>query len=74
MDDSDLNWTTRFLVAMCTDVDGVVFCVHLSPVRIGLNKRVTPGTRDRIFLGCVFVALAHAGYVMAGDSTMGAGT
>lgn len=46
----------------------------LFKVRIGLNKRVLPGTRDKIFLGCIFGALTHAGYVMIGDSSMGAGT
>ena len=42
-------------------------------VRIGLNGRVAPKTRDGIFIGAVLTALAHAGYVMSGDSSMGAG-
>ena len=45
-----------------------------SPVRIGLRGRVAPATRDRLFFGAVLVALGHAGYVMSGDSSMGAGT
>ena len=44
------------------------------PVRIGLRGRVAPATRDRLFFGAVLVALGHAGYVMSGDSSMGAGT
>lgn len=42
-------------------------------VRIGLNGRVKPATRDKIFMGSVLVALAHAGYIMSGDSSMSAG-
>ena len=42
-------------------------------VRIGLNGRVAPKTRDGIFIGAVLTALVHAGYVMSGDSSMGAG-
>lgn len=42
-------------------------------VRIGLNGRVAPKTRDGIFIGAVLTALFHAGYVMSGDSSMGAG-
>ena len=50
-----------------------IICVIVRPccaVRLGLNKRVTPQTRDIIFGGAVLMALAHAGYVMSGDSTM----
>ena len=42
-------------------------------VRIGLNGRVAPRTRDMVFFGTTLVALAHAGYVMTSDSSMGAG-
>ena len=42
-------------------------------VRIGLNGRVAPKTRDGIFIGAVLTALFHAGYIMSGDSSMGAG-
>ena len=42
----------------------------LCAVRLGLNKRVSPQTRDIVFGGAVLLALAHAGYVMSGDSTM----
>lgn len=42
-------------------------------VRLALDKRVTSGTRDKIFAAAVLTALFHAGYVMSSDSTMGAG-
>ena len=46
----------------------------LSPaVRLGLSKRVSAGTRDKVFAAAVLTALLHAGYIMSGDSTMGAG-
>ncbi len=44
-------------------------CIRFA-VRLGLNKRVPPQTRDIVFGGAVLLALAHAGYVMSGDSTM----
>lgn len=43
-------------------------CIHA--VRIALNKRVSPGTRDLVFGGALLTALAHAGYVMSGDSSV----
>ena len=45
----------------------------LSVVRLSLNKRVAVKTRDAVFFSVVLGALAHAGYVMSQDSTMGAG-
>jgi acyl-CoA hydrolase len=51
----------------------LVYAPALPLLRIFLNKRVPPGTRDIIFGGAVLTALAHAGYVMSGDSSMGAG-
>ena len=52
-------------------------CYELTPsntnnlVRIGLNGRVSRGTRDTVFMSAALCALAHAGYVMSQDSTMG---
>lgn len=43
-------------------------------VRLGLRDRVHKQTRDRLFFGCIGVALCHAGYMMSRDSTMSAGT
>lgn len=40
-------------------------------MRLALNGRVQPRTRDAVFAGAVLSALLHAGYVMSGDSTMG---
>lgn len=51
----------------------LVYAPLLPLLRIGLNGRVAPKTRDGIFIGAVFTALVHAGYVMSGDSSMGAG-
>lgn len=54
--------------------EACLYLPHCSyAVRIGLNGRVAPKTRDGIFIGAVFTALIHAGYVMSGDSSMGAG-
>lgn len=54
-----LAWPT------CTDWWTLMFAV-----RIGLNNRVAPRTRDLIFGGAVLTALIHAGYVMSSDSTL----
>lgn len=43
-------------------------------VRLGLNGRVRPVVRDRVFFSAVLVALGHAGIIMSRDSSMGAGT
>ena len=37
-------------------------------IRIGLRKN--PPLRDAVFGSCVLLALAHAGYIMAQDSTL----
>ncbi|KAL3163305.1 hypothetical protein ABBQ32_009696 [Trebouxia sp. C0010 RCD-2024] len=51
----------------------LIYAPILPLLRIGLNGRVAPRTRDGIFAGAVLTALLHAGYVMSGDSSMGAG-
>eukprot|EP00884_Botryococcus_braunii_P015543 jgi/Botrbrau1/2672/Bobra.0203s0018.1 len=51
----------------------LLYAPLLPLVRIGLNGRVKPATRDKIFMGTVLFALAHAGYMMSGDSSMTAG-
>mmetsp|Transcript_18463 Transcript_18463/g.53895 ORF Transcript_18463/g.53895 Transcript_18463/m.53895 type:complete len:80 (+) Transcript_18463:132-371(+) len=40
------------------------FAAAMPLVRIGLRGRVSQPVLDRIFLGVVFTALGHAGYVM----------
>lgn len=65
-----------YLTATCFSFPNSIFKVRSQvsfAVRIGLNGRVAPRTRDGIFAGAVLTALLHAGYVMSGDSSMGAG-
>ncbi|KAL0026984.1 hypothetical protein WJX79_005918 [Trebouxia sp. C0005] len=45
----------------------LVYAPLLPLLRIGLNGRVAPKTRDGIFIGAVLTALFHAGYVMSGE-------
>lgn len=42
-------------------------------LRIGLRGRLPPRQLDLLTGGTIMVALAHAGYIMLGDSTMIAG-
>lgn len=51
----------------------LVYAPLLPLLRLSLNKRVAAKTRDAVFFSVVLGALAHAGYVMSQDSTMGAG-
>lgn len=40
----------------------------LYTLRFALKGRVQPATQHRIFVGATVAALAHAGYVLSGDS------
>ncbi|KAK9818764.1 hypothetical protein WJX74_000777 [Apatococcus lobatus] len=51
----------------------LVYAPLIPLIRIGLNGRVAPATRDAVFFGTVLLALGHAGWVMTSDSSMGAG-
>ena len=48
----------------------LIYAPLIPLLRIGLNGRVAPRTRDAVFASSVLLALAHAGWVMSGDSTM----
>lgn len=39
-------------------------------IRIGLRNRLTKRQLDALTGGTIALALAHAGYIMVGDSTM----
>ena len=49
----------------------LIYAPALPLLRLALNRRASPTTRDRVFGVAVLCALAHAGKVMASDSTMG---
>ena len=51
-----------------------VWAPFLYTLRFALKGRVQPQTQHKVFIGATLVALAHAGFVMTSDSTMGAGT
>ncbi|WZN59806.1 hypothetical protein HKI87_02g13340 [Chloropicon roscoffensis] len=50
----------------------LLYAPLLPLLRISLNGRVPARTRDAVFVSAALTALAHAGYVMSRDSTMGA--
>jgi len=39
-----------------------------------VRSKVATHVRDRVLIGTTLFALGHAGYVMSGDSSMGAGS
>ena len=49
----------------------LIYAPALPLLRLALTHRVSPAARDRVFGVAVLLALAHAGRVMASDSTMG---
>ncbi|KAK9830267.1 hypothetical protein WJX72_010684 [[Myrmecia] bisecta] len=51
----------------------LIYAPALPLLRIGLTGRVPNKVRNGILAGTILVALAHAGYVMSADSSMGAG-
>jgi len=59
--DSGVNW--NLLIPL-------MYAPLFPLIRIGLRNRVTKRQLDLLTGGTIAVALAHAGYIMAGDSTM----